>query len=269
MNREEIKNFFEGQLKDWSLAADNFEALRNVNKKEISIGDLKYLVQFNPARAVSTLAKVDSKSIRERKCFLCDENRPKEQKALEILPDWKLLVNPFPILSCHFTISHRSHVPQELLPEIGFRLAELLPGMVVFYNDDGAGASAPDHAHFQAVPFEELPLISFLDRNWNDSDLSSKLPFRIIKEAEKAMASERPVNVYFWKSESKELRFFAIPRKAHRPDLYFKDVPERRAVSPGAIDMAGVLVTPFKEDFEALSLSDVKNIFSQVAFDNE
>lgn len=58
------------------MAAGNFAALANVEVKEFDLDGMHFKVQFNPARIVSSGAKVDAAAIKARKCFLCDENRP-------------------------------------------------------------------------------------------------------------------------------------------------------------------------------------------------
>lgn len=258
-----MNSLIDHQLQKWELASKNYKDLQFARIKKIKIGDLEVKVQCNPARAVSTLAKVESRDIKSRPCFLCSANRPAEQDKYEILPGWDLLVNPYPILPFHFTIASTSHTPQHLYFEEGKKLAERLPGMVVFYNDSGAGASAPDHLHFQAVPLEELPLIRLLKDN---EPQSLRLPFKIYTEEKEIKECKYPQNAYFWKDGEGVVKMISIPRKAHRPESYFKSPPLRRAFSPGAIDMAGVLVTPFEEDFEATDSVDIINIYQQTAF---
>lgn len=263
MTLQEIKCFFDSQLDDWELAAKNCRDLKKVKRKPFMAGDLRGFVQYNPARAVSTMAKVDKESILKRRCFLCEKERPTEQKAFDIMEGWKLLVNPFPILPYHFTIVNNSHCPQKLDMETGMRLASELDGMVVFFNDDGAGASAPDHMHFQAVPIHEVPLVSLLDKQWDNKENLS-LPFPVITEVEELNNRSFPVNAFFWRSRDNSLRFVAVSRSCHRPREFFLDPPRRRAVSPGAIDMGGVIVTPFEDDFDSLDGREVENIYRQV-----
>ena len=260
--KAEILHFFDEQLKTWPLAAANYEALAKTRKKSFKVHDFEGWVQYNPARAGSTLAKVDRDSVKKRGCFLCEANRPAQQKSIVLIEGWNLLVNPFPILPFHFTIVSTGHTPQVLSLQIGKQLAELLPGMVVFYNDDGAGASAPDHAHFQAVPLQELPLVRVLEEN---DDFPP--PFRIIRQFDELTENKFPVNAYFWQSQKDDrVKMMAIPRRVHRPDMFYLEVPDRRAVSPGAIDMGGVIVTPFEEDFEAMDNHDVEEIYRQTSF---
>lgn len=281
-----LNDFYETQLKNWEVAANNFEALKRVKKKPFKAGDLEGYVQFNPARKSSTIAKVDPESIKVRKCFLCEENRPEEQLKMEILEDFDLLVNPFPILPYHFTIASRHHIPQEYIPETGIKLAKKLPGMVVFYNDPGAGASAPDHLHFQAVPKKSLPLINLIEEEWdkeNNKDsgiphIPLDLPFEVLVLSGHLATDPNlfpqkwphPINAFFWRDEEKDyVRTLTIGRNAHRPDCYFLEPPLRRAFSPGAIDMAGVLVTPFEEDFNKITDPEIYDIYRQVGrYDN-
>lgn len=268
MTSEEIKNFFDQQIQNWPLAAKNVKNLKQIQKKIFRIGDLSGFVQFNPARAVSTLAKTDKESLKNRECFLCKKNRPIEQKGIEILKDWELLVNPFPILPYHFTIVNKNHIPQELQFETGVELSKQLPGWVVFFNADGAGASAPDHIHFQAVPQNSLPLLVLLEESGEDALINLDLPFKIINDPYLIKENKIPQNVYFWTING-ESKAVGIPRKAHRPKSYFLEPPFRRAVSPGAIDMAGVIVTPIEEDYQIISDQDILEIYREVAFDNE
>lgn len=258
-----MRRFFENQLQDWKLASQNFESLKYLKKKSFTIGKFNGIIQFNPARAVSSLAKLDATSVAERKCFLCGHNRPPEQRACEILNGWELLVNPYPIFPYHFTIASKQHTPQKPDIEAGRKLARLLPEMVVFYNDSGAGASAPDHQHFQAVPTHELPLISYILQG-----KQNKLPFLIIEDTKEISSIKTPVNLYFFFKGGKDY-FVAIPRISHRPSQFFLSPPERRAVSPGAIDMGGIIITPIEEDFERLTSEDIKDIYSQVAYPNQ
>lgn len=249
--------------------------MNDIKRKVFKAGDLQGFVQFNPGRKSSTTANVTPQGIEKRKCFLCKDNRPADQPYIDILPEWELLENPFPIFPQHKTIVSKSHIYQHLDPELGNKLAQLLPEYVVFYNDPGAGASAPDHAHYQAVPRHFLPLINLLESEWPEKDielnstLSQKfsLPFKIIAGTYHepfTLTLPSPLNAFFWKAGSGKVRFVIIPRKAHRPDMYFLPPPLRRAFSPGAIDMAGVLVTPFEEDFKAVTEDEIIEIYRQV-----
>lgn len=263
MTKKEIKDFFESQLKTWETASQNYNDLKFFNRKHFKIENLSGFICQNPRRAVSTLSKVDSQSISQRKCFLCKNNRPPQQLIKELGKDWELLVNPYPILPYHFTIVSKHHRPQHFDLNSAFELADQLEGMVVFYNDDGAGASAPDHAHFQAVPIEEIPVLNHLDSHW-DNRYEFSFPFRVFFDLANEDLGKYPLNAYVWKSEKGEIRGLAIPRKNHRPKEYYLDPPLRRAVSPGALDMVGIVVTPFEEDFNLLDSTELRNIYKQV-----
>jgi len=158
---EKIKLLFNEQVSNWELARSNYNGLKTVKTKTFSFGDFDIKVQFNPARIVSSGAKMDAKTIAERKCFLCTENLPAEQKGVDA-GDYTVLVNPFPIFPEHFTIPRKEHTDQLIKPYFTdmLELAEALDDYVVFYNGPKCGASAPDHMHFQAGTKDFLPLIS-------------------------------------------------------------------------------------------------------------
>lgn len=80
MNKE-IETLLSEQLSSWETAQNNYAALKRVRIKDVKVNGCLYRIQFNPARIVSSAAKVDSKSIQERKCFLCPANLPPMQKA--------------------------------------------------------------------------------------------------------------------------------------------------------------------------------------------
>ena len=156
-----VNELFDQQLSVWEMARNNFEGLKTVQIREFDFDGFAVKVQFNPARMVSSGAKVDAKTIAERKCFLCAANRPEVQRGIE-WRDYDILINPFPIFTRHLTIPRREHVDQRLVPYIAdmFDLARELTDFVVFYNGPKCGASAPDHMHFQAGNADFLPLVS-------------------------------------------------------------------------------------------------------------
>ena len=159
--QEQVNELFEQQLSAWEMARNNFEGLKTVQIREFDFDGFAVKVQFNPARMVSSGAKVDAKTIAQRKCFLCAANRPEVQRGIE-WRDYDILINPFPIFTRHLTIPRREHVDQQLVPYINdmFDLARELTDFVVFYNGPKCGASAPDHMHFQAGNADFLPLVS-------------------------------------------------------------------------------------------------------------
>ena len=147
-----IKDFFTAQLTDWELAGTNYRQLERVKTRKVNFGDFEVLVQFNPERMVSSAANVDTKSIRARPCFLCEKNRPLQQRGVRFESDFTVLVNPFPIFNRHLTIPSDQHTDQRIRYNFGkmLSLAEALSDYVIFYNGPECGASAPDHFHFQA-----------------------------------------------------------------------------------------------------------------------
>ena len=147
-----ISEFFDRQLQVWDTARNNFEALKNVKVKEFNVDGTTIKVQFNPGRIVSSAAKVDAKSLKERKCFLCAANRPAVQEGIAWGDDYTILINPFPIFPRHLTIPCNEHVDQLIKGRIAdmMNLSRDLEGFTLFYNGPKCGASAPDHRHFQA-----------------------------------------------------------------------------------------------------------------------
>ena len=283
MEDSSISRFFNRQLEMWEDARHRFRDLKHVEVRQLS-DQLK--VQFNPARIVSTGAKIDKHTLGERPCFLCERNRPKEQMTKQIDDHFQLLVNPFPILPVHFTIPATKHQPQSIYRHYGemHRLLSLHSELMVFYNGPKCGASAPDHLHFQAGTSGVLPL----QTNWQrlsrsltdvisltDEEKISVLrdflvpAFVIISKSEdsdeelfhrlyrsmpmRGDESEPMMNIIAWR-KGDEFISVVIPREKHRPDAYFAEGEAQMMVSPGALDMAGLIITPREEDFSKINL---------------
>lgn len=183
LNAHNLTDLFREQLETWVQARDNYEALKKVKTKELMVSGFPFKVQFNPARIVSSAAKVDAKSIQERKCFLCKENRPAVQKGLDYInnPDnadhYTVLINPFPIFPKHLTIPLIKHQDQLIYGHFDamLNLAAELTQYTLFYNGPKCGASAPDHFHFQAGNRGFLPLESQLDKLEKEIIFKSRL----------------------------------------------------------------------------------------------
>lgn len=266
------------QLAQWPMARENYEKLGLTERRKFRVGPLNGAFQCNPARAVSTGAKIDKISIASRPCFLCRANRPHEQLSEEILPGWEFLINPFPILPLHFTIASVDHCPQQSIPLEMASMAEKLPGMTIFFNGAKAGASAPDHLHCQAVMTSELPLMNYLEDGGDPQLWPYELEYGVITPDSAGMMELKRltgikgidrisglndadlVNAYFWIGKDGFLRIAVVKRSAHRPSCY----PDLM-VSPGAIDMAGIIVLPRKEDFDRITVEDLKQIFNETA----
>lgn len=282
MEDSSISRFFNRQMEKWADARHRFRDLKHVETHQLS-DQLK--VQWNPVRIVSTGAKIDKKTLGDRPCFLCDKNRPKEQISKQIDERFLLLVNPFPILPIHFTIPARKHQPQSIYKNYGemHRFLSLHSELMVFYNGPKCGASAPDHLHFQAGTSGILPLQANwqrLSRNLtdiislNDDEKIALIhdfvvpAFVIISKSEdsdealfqrlyKSMPvrgdeTEPMMNIIAWR-KGDEYISVVIPREKHRPEAYFAEGDAQMMVSPGALDMSGLIITPREEDFRKLT----------------
>ena len=282
MEDSSISRFFNRQLEKWADARHRFRDLKHVETHPLSD---QVKLQWNPARIVSTGAKIDKKTLGERPCFLCDKNRPKEQMAKPIDEQFQLLVNPFPILPVHFTIPARKHQPQLIYKNYGemHRFLSLHSELMVFYNGPKCGASAPDHLHFQAGTSGVLPLQTNwqrLSRNLTDiislndeekiaairdfivpafviiskSEDSDETLFRRLYKSmpQRGDETEPMMNIIAWR-KGEEYISVIIPREKHRPEAYFAEGDAQIMVSPGALDMSGLIITPREEDFRKLT----------------
>lgn len=307
--------FIENQLAKWQTARTNHEALNQIETRRFELAGNTITVQFNPARAVSTCAKVDKSSIEARKCFLCPENKPNEQDEIIISLDepFSLRINPYPILPGHLTISSLKHQDQVLadktIRQLPGKLISWLEeyfasGYVLFYNGAKCGASAPDHFHFQAVKQSDVPVIQQWERlmetavrekeiktengnTYSSFQITSYicpiqvficnhsadiLPEMINQYLESLPLhegeSEPRYNLFAWQDKQRGFTMAYFPREEHRPACYTATGGEQLLVSPGALDMAGLLVTPRKEDFDKITESDIKQIYKEVAYHN-
>ncbi|MBQ2965703.1 MAG: DUF4922 domain-containing protein [Bacteroidales bacterium] len=170
MKKDSIHKFVGDQLSRWPLACGNFRELKNVRLKDMDAGGLTVKLQFNPARMISSAAKLSKADIARRKCFLCRENRPPEQIMLKFEgrkgKKYHILVNPYPIFPDHLVVAASGHVDQSILHRYVdmLDLARKYDDYTFFYNGPHSGASAPDHHHFQAAPDGLMPLVNDVDR---------------------------------------------------------------------------------------------------------
>lgn len=298
MEDSSISRFFNRQLEVWTDARHRFRDLKHVETRQFS-DQLK--LQWNPARIVSTGAKIDKKTLGERLCFLCDKNRPKEQMSKQIDEKFHLLVNPFPILPVHFTIPARKHQPQLIYKNYGemHRFISLHSDLMVFYNGPKCGASAPDHLHFQAGTNGILPLQTNwqrLSRNLTDiislndeekisvvrdfivpafviiskSAESDEALFRRLYKAmpQRGDETEPMMNIISWR-KGEEFISVIIPREKHRPEAYFAEGDAQFVVSPGALDMSGLIITPREEDFRKLTEEKALSLLQECGVSEE
>ena len=303
--KQEIQALIDGQLSSWEMAKNNYEALKQVKVKEVIINGGHYKVQFNPARIVSSAAKVDTKSIQERKCFLCPANLPEVQKGIPFNGHYQILINPFPIFPKHLTVPELEHADQRILLRFGdmLDLAAVADDYVVFYNGPKCGASAPDHAHFQAgnkgfLPIEtewqqqkdtkvaELPggtlwalddypratlVIEATDkvdamtlfRSVYDGLTPDPSPKERGDKIHPESQEEPMMNVLTWMEGDKWI-VCIFPRDKHRPSCYTAEGDANILISPASVDMGGVFITPLEKDFEKITADDIATILSEV-----
>ena len=297
INDSPLMRFFNRQLEKWDDARKRYQDLRNVKTRELQLGVSTFKVQYNPARIVSTGAKIDKQTLAERPCFLCEHNRPKEQVKKSIDGQYDLLVNPYPILPIHFTIPSVKHEPQLIRNSYGeiHKLLAEYPSMMVFYNGPKCGASAPDHAHFQAGTSGVLPLQMAWQRlsrnlkpilNLNNEESISlieeypspallihskseyggeQLFIRLYEALPVPDGEPEPMlNIVSWRHDN-DYYSVVFPRKKHRPDCYYAEGCNQYIISPGALDMAGFIVTPRKEDFDRLTPEIASDILNEVS----
>ena len=296
---DSLSRFFNRQMETWAEARDHYRELHQVQVRELLYGEMTLQVQYNPARIVSTGAKIDKKTITERPCFLCAHNRPETQMTKVVNGHYELLVNPFPILPEHFTIPHQVHQPQRIMDHFVeiHRLLENYPELMVFYNGPHCGASAPDHLHFQAGTNGVLPI----QKQWqrlsrhltevyrvNDEEGIYRLndypaPVLVIKSKEEktgkqlftkiyqalpAAEPEPMMNILAWRQQDAFITIVFL-RKKHRPACYTAEGDNQMLVSPGALDMGGLIITPRKEDFERLTPEQAVDILKEVSLSDE
>ena len=307
-----LQRFFIRQIEKWDDARKRYRELRNIKTLELTEDNFTMQVQWNPARIVSTGAQIDQKTIKERPCFLCEQNRPQTQIKKQLENQMELLVNPYPILPTHYTIPTNSHQPQRITKLYGeiHRLLTEYPELMVFYNGPQCGASAPDHAHLQAGTSGILPLQTAwqrLSRNLtpiiNSSPLTPQHPdegifiindypctallihsrseetdnklfnqlYKAIDEGLKMSDEGSPepmMNIVSWR-KSDTFISVVFPRRKHRPACYKAEGDAQYIISPGALDMAGLMITPRQEDFERITAETAFSILREVSITQE
>jgi hypothetical protein len=297
VSSQQVNEFITRQLSEWQQAADNYAALKNVAVKTLDVDGMTVRVQYNPARIVSSAAKVDKAAIKERKCFLCAANRPAQQRGIE-WGNYTILINPFPIFPRHLTIPDNSHVDQQIYGRITdmMQLASQLDEYIIFYNGPKCGASAPDHQHFQAGNSDFLPLAEYIE----DSNLQT-----VISDGESALSvvEDRPLKVFVIDAETPQkgqelfdvlykalplkdgesepmmnllcyatpigTRLVVIPRKRHRPSFYGTEGEDSMLISPASVDLGGVIITPLEKDFNKIDRDIVLSIFDELCLSSD
>jgi hypothetical protein len=283
------------QLEAWPLLKNNYEQFGRVQTKTVDVDGQPVIVQFNPSRIVSSGAKTDPRSLRERKCFLCSRHRPPEQESVPFGPDYLVLCNPFPIFPQHFTVPARRHTGQAIIGRMAdmLDLAAALDAYTVFYNGPRSGASAPDHMHFQLVTKNYMPidtidvsqakpvcrkanarlcLLENCGRNgWIITSGSKEEAQRLFAQLCRALhtppGETEPMMNIFCNYEKDRWILKIIPRKKHRPSHYFAPGDAQFLSSPGAADIGGVFITSRQQDFSRASSALLADIYRQVCFD--
>jgi hypothetical protein len=286
----------EQQKLHWPQLTEGYAALKSVRVREIVCSNYSVSVQFNPKRIRSTGADLDAKTIQERKCFLCLENLPELQKGILYRDEFLLLCNPVPIFARHLTFCSIHHIPQELESSLSVLLnlaRDLNPNFTVFYNGPKSGASAPDHLHFQVSPRRAIPIecdavdmrrrkrLYYKDHvagcvlmNYGrtaliveSTDKLRLLEFlKNILEAWKRVlnSSEEPKMNVLCSYQEELWRLIILPRRKHRPDIYFIEGDDRVLISPAAVDIGGLVVTPLEKDFLRADAKLIESIFAEV-----
>lgn len=293
---ENIRLLTEQQLATWETARRNYEALAHVQLKEVDVRGVRYRVQFNPARIVSSAARVDDRSLRERRCFLCPANRPAEQQGIPFRGHYQLLLNPFPIFPRHLTIVEDEHTPQRIATRVDdmLELARLLTDYTVFYNGPRCGASAPDHAHFQAgsrgfMPIEsqwrtlrqtqidtcgtarllrldDAPRHTLVITSPSATD-AEQLFRRVYDALPVAPGEDEPMLNLLALYEPAGWTLFVFPRHKHRPSCYFAEGDARLLCSPASVDLGGVFILPREEDFLRIGSHEIEEMLNEVCWE--
>ncbi|HEY7911097.1 MAG TPA: DUF4922 domain-containing protein [Blastocatellia bacterium] len=304
--RARLNALIEQQRSTWPALGAGYDALADIETKRIRVAETGAVVQHNPHRIKSTAARIDRASVEARRCFLCEQNLPPEEKGLAYGDDLVLLCNPFPVLDKHISVVHREHVEQRLGRHIETMLglaADLAPDYFVLYNGPECGASAPDHLHFQACSRNLLPIEEALRqedtagadcdacfesaregfelftlsgagrtvivmRGGSDAEISewaARVLDDLARETDKREAMVNLISTY----DRGVWTLYMFPRSRHRPAAFFAEGEERLTISPGAIDMAGVIVVPERAHFDRLTGELVEGIFAEVSYNEE
>jgi ribosomal protein S18 acetylase RimI-like enzyme len=287
------------QQESWDSLRDSCESFKEITERSLDCRGFSVRLQHNPRRIKSSTANVGLTNHNERRCFLCLDHLPQEQKGILYRGEYLILCNPVPILSSHFTVSHLDHRSQGIEEHIGAFLqliTDLGPNWRVLYNGPKCGASAPDHLHFQVARSGQMPIEKEIREGKRLAlvkEVDDVLLYRvnnlgresILVEGSDSMTVERAfkgflntlkkvlliteepmINIVGFYEERK-WHLLIFPRRKHRPDAFFKEENDRVVVSPGAIDMGGLVITPVKHDFERLDAVAVEGIYREVSLE--
>ena len=303
-NNDTIYKFVGDQLSQWPLACDNYRALKNVKVREVVVGGLTVKLQFNPARIVSSAAKLDRTSLEKRRCFLCRDNRPAEQSMIKFEgrknKKYHILVNPYPIFPDHLVIAAVRHTDQSIWHRYidMLDLARKYDGFTFFYNGPRSGASAPDHHHFQAAPKGLIPLCNDVDASIDSlrkvcqaqdavlyhydkfttgvfvirsetAKSAAKLFYRLLDSAPMREGDTEPQFNLFTYRAGGEYRSVVVFRSRHRSHHYFSEGPDHLTMSPGCADMGGVFIVPVEEEYGRITPELLQEMISEVSISKD
>jgi ATP adenylyltransferase/5',5'''-P-1,P-4-tetraphosphate phosphorylase II len=300
---ERANQLLKEQKLSWALLKHNYEVLAGVQTREFDFDSFQIKIQLNLARIKSTSAVVDKNSINSRECFLCVDKLPPEQNALAYGKNFLILANPYPIFTEHYTVSKRKHIPQIIIGNFEELLnisKDLGSSLTIFYNGPKCGASAPDHMHFQAVIKNRMPIelefdkiletksnsifnngkikvrffenylrhfISFESDNKGELLVAFKTLIKAFRRI--SLPKDEPLVNIISNYREKKWCIFIFPRRTHRPSQYYAENEKRLLISPAAVDMGGLFITPREEDFNKIKKDDVIDIFRQVTITKE
>jgi Domain of unknown function (DUF4922) len=292
------------QREEWGELAKGYNMLESVKLKTLLFEGFKIELQFNPGRIKSTSAKVDKLSIKNRDCFLCDDNLPMEQKGIALPGNYFILCNPYPVFPEHFTIVAADHKSQEILTYFQdfLSVSRLLGSKYsLIYNGPKSGASAPDHLHFQAGKKQFMPIEYefFLLKNEHGEIISEndgtvvtgindglRKYFSLESKDEKKIAEvfnkiydlsgkisgngvEPKINLMSKYDIETGWLVIIFLRSKHRSSHYYLKGKKRIIISPAAIDLGGICVVPIQKDFERLDEELIREIYNEVFISNE
>ncbi|MDQ5986033.1 MAG: hypothetical protein CSYNP_01751 [Syntrophus sp. SKADARSKE-3] len=297
---ELCQTLFDRQIATWPGMNEAYGRLKGARQRDIKGDGFIFTLQFNPGRVKSVMAETDAASIAKRPCFLCSDQRPSEQAAIMYHNDFEILCNPYPIFTPHLTIVHCRHLLQDMGENARDFLAlarDLSPRFSVFYNGPRCGASAPDHLHFQASPSGAIPVehddantaeaietpiagvsffISFrpgrryllLEGDQLEALASAITAVMMILKVIEGGEAEAMVNIIAAFADGR-WRVWIFPRRKHRPDVFFRQGDDARAVTPGAVEMGGLVVSTRERDFMELDWKQLIDIFEDVSADEK
>jgi hypothetical protein len=178
------------------------------------------------------------------------------------------------------------------------------PDYALLYNGPQSGASAPDHLHFQALPKASIPALNEVGQHitkvreksgvslykqidgartaWlvegeNAKDIAAlmrlllramqrlKTPLGDTLQKKVSPLHAEPMLNLFCLYAVGRWRVMIFPRRMHRPSAYYQSGEEQILVSPGAVDMGGVVVLPREVDYNRLDAALLMNIFQEIS----